>query len=234
MSKRLIQVLPGDRYGHWTVLEEAPKRNQERYAKCKCICGEVKEVGLKSLARGRSTSCGCKRSEVEPYNALVVLEGEAVPRCRRCDQPMSRRNDKSTKRGWRWRCVPCALQALADANPGGRTDYQRTKEWRENNPDGYKAGNVNRALAKYGMDLEDFTLMRDDQGHECAMQGCDAGIDEFPSVFTHVDHCHITGRVRGILCNKCNRGLGFFNDDISKLEAAVLYLKKHAELGTTA
>ncbi len=43
----------------------------------------------------------------------------------------------------------------------------------------------------------------------------------------HVDHCHTSNVVRGLLCHHCNVGIGHLKDDISTLEKAVLYLKKH-------
>jgi hypothetical protein len=42
----------------------------------------------------------------------------------------------------------------------------------------------------------------------------------------HLDHCHKTGKFRGWLCNRCNRGLGFFDDCIEGLEQAIRYLKR--------
>ena len=42
-----------------------------------------------------------------------------------------------------------------------------------------------------------------------------------------IDHCHTTGRVRGILCRTCNGGLGFFKDNIKALAGAVLYLSNN-------
>ncbi len=42
----------------------------------------------------------------------------------------------------------------------------------------------------------------------------------------HLDHCHLTGKFRGWLCNRCNRGLGYFDDCVGGLQQAIEYLKR--------
>ena len=59
------------------------------------------------------------------------------------------------------------------------------------------------------------------QGGGCGICGTPLSIE---SGDAKTDHCHKTGMVRGVLCNKCNLGLGFFNDDESVLSAAISYL----------
>lgn len=44
-----------------------------------------------------------------------------------------------------------------------------------------------------------------------------------------IDHCHKTSKIRGRLCANCNSGLGFFTDDIARMQAAIGYLEAHGQ-----
>jgi hypothetical protein len=48
----------------------------------------------------------------------------------------------------------------------------------------------------------------------------------------NVDHCHKTEKIRGLLCTRCNTGLGFFEDNPYTLLSAIRYVLKHADLKT--
>ena len=74
---------------------------------------------------------------------------------------------------------------------------------------------------RYKLEVEDYIQMCEEQGGCCAI--C--------RTFTPrlcVDHSHETGKNRGLLCHKCNVGLGQFNDNIQLLADAISYLAKHA------
>ena len=73
---------------------------------------------------------------------------------------------------------------------------------------------------RYGIGANDVTRMIEAQSGVCAICGRDSP--------EHVDHDHLTGTVRGILCFNCNGGLGQFSDDIDRLVAAIAYLDSHA------
>jgi hypothetical protein len=78
-----------------------------------------------------------------------------------------------------------------------------------------------RWLRRYGITLDDYTSMHQKQGGCCAVCGVSEIEHGKPLV---VDHEHTTGRVRGLLCHKCNIGLGLFGDDIFRLQRAINYL----------
>ena len=83
---------------------------------------------------------------------------------------------------------------------------------------------------RYGITLEEYNTMLEEQNGECAVCGTDdpkgrqSGRGKVKGFY--VDHNHETGEIRGLLCNNCNRSIGLFNDDPSILEKAVLYLRK--------
>ncbi len=106
--------------------------------------------------------------------------------------------------------------------------YQNNKEaFRERNKRRYKEkGAQDREVWRdtyyrknYGITLEQYNTMLITQNNVCAI--CKLTCSRRLSV----DHCHKTGKVRGLLCIKCNRGLGNFNDEISRLKAAVNYME---------
>ena len=132
-------------------------------------------------------------------------------------------------------CKECE-RAMAKAWYKKNPQYakQKAKEWRKSNPDKvrqYRAENrrkhyLEEVKRKYNLDSETFWSIYDEQGGRCAIcnkQLAWSGGKDAP----HVDHCHETGRVRGVLCRKCNSGLGYFNDDLKLLKSATKYLQWH-------
>lgn len=81
---------------------------------------------------------------------------------------------------------------------------------------------------KYGMTLEDYEVMFAEQGGVCKICGTDNPHNRW-RVFA-VDHCHDTGKIRGLLCNKCNRGMGLLDDNPDRLLAAANYLLSHKNI----
>ena len=82
----------------------------------------------------------------------------------------------------------------------------------------------NHYKTKYGITLEEREKLLKDQGYACAI--CQTPL-QFEGTLTHTDHCHTTGKVRGILCTNCNRGLGHFKDNVNSLKNAIYYLERH-------
>lgn len=74
----------------------------------------------------------------------------------------------------------------------------------------------------YGISVEDYDAMLEKQDGGCAI--CGRTESDETGRRLHVDHDHGTGELRGLLCNACNRGIGYFGDDIDRMEAAILYL----------
>jgi hypothetical protein len=74
--------------------------------------------------------------------------------------------------------------------------------------------------AKYGITKEQFDELFKNQEGKCPI--CKTELKKE----IHIDHDHLTGQVRGVLCGKCNKGLGQFNDNIESLTNAIKYLSR--------
>lgn len=73
----------------------------------------------------------------------------------------------------------------------------------------------------YGITLEEFQLLLNSQRGLCAI----CGEPEAGKYRLSVDHCHETGRIRGLLCRKCNVAIGMLKESVTVLEAAIRYLQ---------
>lgn len=71
----------------------------------------------------------------------------------------------------------------------------------------------------YGLSKEEYFKILNNQNGVCAI------CNNKPNERLSVDHCHKTKKIRGLLCRKCNAGVGFFKDDINHLQKAIEYLK---------
>jgi len=75
----------------------------------------------------------------------------------------------------------------------------------------------------YGIEPEEYDRRLAEQGDRCAV--CPATEPGRGKKYFPVDHCHETGRIRGLLCDRCNRAIGLLRDDPDLLETAARYLR---------
>lgn len=134
--------------------------------------------------------------------------------CDRCGLPKplkdygTYKDTRSGKRYYRNFCVQCGSKRLRSYNNGiGR---EKAKS--------YNATKQRKRL--YGITQIDFDSMLLDQNFNCGI--CGKGIDSS----AHLDHNHMTGELRELLCSNCNVLLGLVGEDINVLEKAIEYLKR--------
>ncbi|MBM4125192.1 MAG: hypothetical protein FJ246_09625 [Nitrospira sp.] len=178
----------------------------------------VYRLADENIVRGRiCKSCGHAFRTVEPDSgqcvhprrllAKVAIEKE----CSKCKRVLpvayfsKKANDVDL---YRSSCKECQNKMRAEAN------------WKT-------------ILTRHGLTAHDFQAMFDAQGGRCGIcraNGCDVGRKgHSPYRFLRIDHCHRTGKVRGLLCDKCNLGIGNFNEDPQWLEVAAAYLRRHQQ-----
>lgn len=116
-------------------------------------------------------------------------------------------------------CKVCTakLQKAKNSNTKEyRSEYARNK--RVVNPEYFYKYEKKRRFSRYGITEDIYDDMLSEQDNECSI--CKNEFTKRP----HIDHCHTTGVVRGLLCGQCNTALGLFKDSEENLANAIKYL----------
>lgn len=129
------------------------------------------------------------------------------------------------------RCRSCNLKRNADRQRAWREAHpERSKEiaskgyWKRRDTPGYlQRKREDAARRAYGIEPGDFDRLARKQGGVCAI--CKGGPNG-PGSRLHIDHCHESKRVRGLLCGRCNTLIGLAHEDVDVLRAAIRYLKR--------
>lgn len=142
-----------------------------------------------------------------------VISNQATEKvCKTCKEvkPLSEfYNNRSMPDGLGFQCKPC--------------NRVSNKKWRDKYPERHdRARRSSRFMKKYGITLLEWEEMYKDQGGVCLLCG------EIPTEKDQlvVDHCHTTGRVRGLIHRTCNNGIGFFGESEEKIMQAIVYLRR--------
>ena len=122
------------------------------------------------------------------------------------------------------RCSNCRIQKELDQFTKNRAQkdglHNECKECKKRHKRTRDQRRVEHIRLTYGLSPQDYLGLLEEQGNKCCI--CNKGLKAW-SKTTHVDHCHESGHVRGILCRDCNLSLGHYekmkkNDILSNFE----------------
>lgn len=156
--------------------------------------------------------------------ALNLLKPDELKWCNKCrslkpSADFGRRSDRPI--GRQASCRACQATHTVDFRNANRAHFNTIRRaCYGRNPGKWWS---DRLKSEYGLTVADYARMLEAQGGVCGI----CGGKEESKRYKHlsVDHDHATGRVRGLLCNNCNRALGLLKDSTIILLAAARYLK---------
>ncbi len=104
-------------------------------------------------------------------------------------------------------------------------EYKIARKRQRDNPARREQRHFARVARRYGLTRPEYVSMWQDQDGKCKICSRALNHNTYSDESPQVDHCHTTGKVRGILCRGCNRGLGGFRDSAETMLAAIEYIK---------
>ena len=106
---------------------------------------------------------------------------------------------------------------------------QSTAKWRKYNPESDRRKHL---LRKFNITLEEYNDLLSSQGGVCAICCMEETVvrrSKSGKEMLAVDHCHETGKIRGLLCFKCNTALGALGDTVEDIQRVIDYLNRSSE-----
>lgn len=136
-------------------------------------------------------------------------------------------------KAWRLKILDAMRQRDRDLYAANRERYmQKARDYRRERRPSYLAAKARMRLKKYGLTPCQYDAMHKAQDGVCAIckqpELAPTALGDRTRLLA-VDHCHSTGKVRGLLCHACNKALGAFRDSPESLRAAAEYIERHRE-----
>jgi hypothetical protein len=147
--------------------------------------------------------------------------------CSKCkvEKPVSEfTKNNQTKTGIGSWCKCCKNKSSSALREKNVEEYNRIR--RQKYLENPKKAREKALKSRYGLTFDDFENLLNSQNSKCAI--CNVPLARLGRS-THVDHCHTTGKVRGILCKECNTGLGKLGDNIDSIKKVIQYLERNQE-----
>lgn len=208
-------------------------------------CQQVKPLDQFNVGAGkygRSSQCkDCLNTwHYQRYSQTHIRQPKPINGgkiCTRChaEKPLDQfYPEKRGSMGRHAECIICLRERKKRERQANPTVYRdQAKRYRASRPDQTKKiGRKSTLKSKFGISPEEYQTFLDDQLGVCAIcKQPETVIDSKTGLVKRlsIDHDHKTGRVRRLLCGKCNSALGLFKDSPDILSAAILYLQQHEE-----
>lgn len=184
-----------------------------------------KKDGLHPYCKSCQSAKQSARREARLSAGGIDRRTEGNKRCPKCEtikDVAAFGANRANRDGLQTYCRVCAVETVMQSRQKDPTSHRESsKRWKQENPEQAHDMHLRRT---YGVEYGTYAAMLEKQGGKCAV--CEAAEPGGNSKNFHMDHCHDTGKVRGLLCTSCNNGIGRFNHDPELLREAAAYLRK--------